>query len=103
MEVPQEAINTLSDTTWGAIWLITVAVMSTVIVTLSLYARYLNKIIVEISNSRTNDAKEMFESSNKLTRESLATVNTASQAINSLGNKIENLETAVSRFRTGGQ
>jgi hypothetical protein len=102
MEIPQEAVNTLSDTAWGAIWLITVACMGTVITALSFYARYLNKIIVEISNSRTNDAKEMFEASNKLTRESLDTVSKACQAIDGLGSKIQNVESAISRFRTGG-
>jgi predicted Holliday junction resolvase-like endonuclease len=102
MELPTEAVNTLSDTAWGAIWIITVVVMGSVIASLSFYIRSLNRTIVSISNDRTNDAKEMYESSQKLTRESLMTVDKACRAIDDLGGKITNVESAISRFRTGG-
>lgn len=102
MELPTQAVNTLSDTAWGAIWVITVACMGTVITTLSLYVRSLNRTILEITDKRTNDAKEMYEASLKLTRESLTTVDKACKSINDLGAKMQNVENAISRFRTGG-
>lgn len=102
METPTEAIDTLSEIPWGAIWIVTISFLAPVIVALALYVRSLNRTIVTISNSRTNDAKEMYESSQKLTRESLTTVDKACRAIDDLGTKVQNVEGAISRFRTGG-
>jgi len=102
METPTEAIDTLSEIPWGAIWVTTVFFMGSVVVALSFYVRNLNKTIVSISDSRTSDAKEMFEASQKLTRESLTTVDKASRAIDALGARIVGVETAISRLRTGG-
>jgi hypothetical protein len=77
--------------------------MGGVIVSLSFYVRALNRTIVSISNDRTSDTKEMYEASQKLTRESLETVDKACRAIDGLGSKIQNVEEAISRLRTGGQ
>ncbi len=101
MEIPQEAVNTLSDTAWGAILILTVSIMGGFITYLMLYVRSLNRTIVEIGDKRTADAKEMYEGAQKMARESLETVNKACRAIDDLGRKITELTGLILRNQGG--
>ncbi len=96
------ALNTLSDTAWGAILILMTTMTGSAITYLMLYVRSLNKTILDITDKRTNDAKEMYEASQKLTRESLTTVDKASRTIDLLGVRIVNVETAIGRLHMEG-
>jgi predicted PurR-regulated permease PerM len=101
MDVPTEAVNALSDTQWGAILVLAVFVMCSFITYLMLQTRSLNRTIKEISDQRTDDAKEMYEGAQKMARESLETVNKATLAIENLGGKISELTTVILRWQGG--
>lgn len=101
MEIPTEVVNTLSDTAWGAILILTVVVMSGFITYLMIQSRTQNKTIKEISDQRTDDAKEMYAQAQKLARESLDTVNKACEATKDLGRKVSELTTTIMRWQGG--
>jgi len=84
MEVPQEAVNTLSDTAWGAIWLITVFGMGSALTYLIMTIRGNNVTILDLAAKRTQDAKEFGNMTRELEREALNATNAAKEAVKDL-------------------
>jgi len=84
MELPQEAVNTLSDTTWGAIWLITAFGMGSAITYLIWTVRGNNKTILDLSEKRTQDAKDFGQMTRDLEKEALNATNAAKEAVKDL-------------------
>ena len=82
MEVPQEAVNTLSDTAWGAIWLITVSGMGSALTYLIWTIRGNNATI--LSEKRTQEAKDFGNMTRELEREALNATNDAKDAVKDL-------------------
>lgn len=91
MELPQEAVNTLSDTAWGAIWLITVLGMGSAITYLITTIRGDNKAIMDLSGKRTQDAKDFGDMTRALEREALTATNAAKEAVKDLQRSNEGL------------
>lgn len=106
MEVPTEAVNTLSDTAWGAIWIITVVSMGSAITYLTVYIRSLNRMMREIGEKRTQDAKDSATESQKLVRELLEAMNKSVRAVDDLGRKVcesnRNTIDLIQRLLSGG-
>lgn len=88
MEIPQEAVRTLSDTAWGAIWITTVVSMGAAITYLVIYIRTLNKTINSLGEKRTQDAKDNAEAAQKLVREALEAVGKATRAVEDLNRTV---------------
>jgi len=84
MEIPHEAVRTLSDTAWGAIWITTVVCMGSAITYLVVYIRSLNRTINSLGEKRTQDAKDNSEAAQRLVREALEAVGKATRAIEEL-------------------
>jgi len=94
MELPETAVRTLSDTAWGAIWIVTVVCMGSAIAYLVVYIRSLNKTVNDLGEKRTNDAKESAAEAQKLVRESLDAVGKATRAIEGLERTVCGVEAA---------
>jgi len=109
MQVPTEAVNTLSDTAWGAILILTVFVMGSFLTYLMLQVRTLNRELVKVADKRTEDARSMYEQAQALARESLTVVEKATHTTEGLGYKINEVTRALScrecpaRARFGGE
>lgn len=99
MEVPQEAVNALSDTQWGAILLLMAAMMGSAITYLAFYVRSLNRTILEISEKRTQDAKDFGKQAQGLEREALQATGAATAAVKDLQRSSEDVEKEVKEFR----
>jgi len=81
-------MNTLSDTAWGALFVMMCTTMGSAIVYLMLYVRSLNRKIEDLGEKRTQDAKDDAAEAQKLVRESLEAVNKATRAIEELSRKV---------------
>ena len=99
MELPQEAVNTLSDTTWGAIWLITAFGMGSAIAYLIWTVRGNNKTILDLSEKRTQDAKDFGEMTRTLEREALTATNAAQEAVKDLERSNEGFEKELDELK----
>jgi hypothetical protein len=99
MEVPDEAVRTLSDTTWGAILILTVFVMGAAITYLAYMVRRLNSQLVDVSNKRTQDVKEDAAKAQEVVERALNTLNTATTTIDLLKGKVCTMTEEVTRLR----
>ena len=91
VELPTEAVNTLSDTAWGAILVMMAFMMGSAIIYLTLYVRSLNRTVLEVSEKRTKDAKDFGELTRSLEREALTATNAAREAVKDLQRSNEGL------------
>lgn len=99
MELPQEAVNTLSDTAWGAIWLITVFGMGSAITYLIWSVRGNNKTIQDLGEKRTQDAKNFGKMTLEVEKDALNGMNDAKEAVKDLQRSNEDLEKELVEFR----
>jgi uncharacterized protein HemX len=88
MELPTEAVNTLSTTTWGAILVLTVSVMMGVIVYLARLVRTLNVQQMQLANARTEDAKQAADKSNEVLDRAVQALVQATSALDTLKSKV---------------
>jgi len=69
MEIPTEAVRTLSSTEWGALLVLTIAVSSVIVYTLVKYIRQLNQEYATLYDKRLEDVNNLhnkaYESLNK--------------------------------------
>lgn len=99
MELPQEAVNTLSDTAWGAIWLITVFGMGSALTYLIMTIRGNNKAILDLSGKRTQDAKDFGKMTRELEKDALNAMNDAREAVKDLQRSSEDMKKELEEFR----
>lgn len=97
MEVPTEAVRTLSGTELGAIIVLMCFAFGTVIVLMARYIRALTKQISDLSEARVKDMQEWSEKAQALLRESLSMVNTATDTIEDQRRKVCELNREVQR------
>lgn len=100
MEVPQEAVNTLSDTAWGAIWLITVFGMGSAITYLIWTIRGNNTTILDLAAKRTQDAKDFGRMTRELEKEALNATNDAKDAVKDLQRSSDEMKRELEEFRS---
>lgn len=91
MDIPTEAVNTLSDTAWGAIIVMMAFMMGSAIIYLTLYVRSLNRTVLEVSEKRTKDAKDFGEQTRSSERGALTATNAAREAVKDLQRSNESL------------
>lgn len=99
MEVPKEAVNTLSDTAWGAIWLITVFGMGSAITYLIMLVRGYNRTILDLGEKRYREAKDFGNLTRELEREALNATNAAKEAVEDLQDSTKGVESEVKEFQ----
>jgi hypothetical protein len=99
MEVPQAAVNTLSDTAWGAIWLITVFGMGSAITYLIMTVRGNNKTILDLADKRYDEARSFGDMSRELEREALNATNAAREAVEDLQDATKAVERELRAFK----
>lgn len=97
MEVPTDAVRTLSGTELGAILVLMTFVFGTVIVFMARYIRSLTKQISDLSEARVKDMHEWGEKAQALLRESLGAVNSATDTIEDQRRKVCELNREVQR------
>ena len=99
MEVPQEAVNTLSDTAWGAIWLITTSGMGSAITYLIMTIRGNNKTILDLAEKRYREAREFGDMTRKLERDAIDVSHAAAEAVEDLQEATKAVEKELSDFK----
>jgi hypothetical protein len=97
MEVPTDAVRTLSGTEIGAILVLMTFAFGTVIVFMARYIRALTKQIADLSEARVRDMWEWGEKAQALLRESLSMVNSATDTIEDQRRKVCELNREVQR------